>query len=175
MKSFDQLLQDDIAKYEGRHDDLIYQAPALYRLLCSLLDDKRLPGRLRPLIASAVAYFILPADVIPKSIHGPYGFVDDIWLCAWALNAVRKATGNDDILCENWDGEAPLLTLLSDILKQEEELIGKGREKILAYTGYGRLAAGREHPENDGEQRRLFEQDRTGQQTQRRRLFCSSL
>jgi hypothetical protein len=33
MKHFDELLQEDIAQYEGRHDDLIYQAPALYRLL----------------------------------------------------------------------------------------------------------------------------------------------
>jgi uncharacterized membrane protein YkvA (DUF1232 family) len=115
------------------------------------LDDKRLPGRLKPLIACTVAYFILPADVIPESICGPYGFVDDIWLCAWALNAVRKATGNDDILCENWDGEAPLLTLLSDILKQEEELIGKEREKILSYTGCDRLVVDRKHSENDGE------------------------
>ena len=33
MKKFDKLLQQEFAKYEGRHDDLIYQAPALYRLL----------------------------------------------------------------------------------------------------------------------------------------------
>ena len=142
MKSFDKLLQEDIAKYEGRHDDLIFQAPALYRVLCSLLDDKRLPGRLRPLVSSCIAYFILPADIVPESMHGPYGYVDDIWLCAWALDSVRKAAGNDDILLENWDGEAPLLHLLDDILTQEEKLIGKEREKILAYTGCDRLVAG---------------------------------
>ena len=139
MKRFDQLLQEDIAKYEGRHDQLIYQAPALYRLLCSLLDDKRLPGRLRPMVSSAIAYFILPADVIPESIQGPYGYVDDIWLCAWALDVVRKAVGNDDVLTENWDGEAPLLALVSDILAEEEKLIGTERKKILAYTGCDRL------------------------------------
>jgi uncharacterized membrane protein YkvA (DUF1232 family) len=139
MKSFDKLLQEDIARYEGRHDDLIFQAPALYRLLCSLLDDKRLPRRLRPVVAATIAYFILPADVIPESIYGPYGYVDDIWLCAWALDAVRNATGKDDILLENWDGEGPILQLLPDILKQEEQLIGKEREKILAYTGCDRL------------------------------------
>ena len=33
MKTFDQLLKEDIADYEGRHDDLIYQPPAFYRLL----------------------------------------------------------------------------------------------------------------------------------------------
>jgi uncharacterized membrane protein YkvA (DUF1232 family) len=151
MKSFDQLLQEDIAKYEGRHDDLIYQAPALYRLLCNLLDDKRLPGRLRPLVSSAIAYFILPADVIPESVQGPYGFLDDIWLCAWALDAVRKDAGNDEILSENWDGEAPILPLLSDILTQEEQLIGKAREKILAYTGCGRLVGNADVSKDDQE------------------------
>jgi uncharacterized membrane protein YkvA (DUF1232 family) len=140
MKSFDKLLMEDIGKYEGRHDDLIFQAPALYRLLCSLLDDKRLPGRLRPLISSAVAYFILPADIIPESIQGPYGYVDDIWLCAWALDVVRTQVGSDEILTENWDGEAPLMLLLSDILRQEEQLVGKERAKILAYTGCDQLA-----------------------------------
>ncbi len=51
MKKFDELLEHEIAKYEGRHEGLIFQAPALYRLLARLLDDCRLPGRLRPLIA----------------------------------------------------------------------------------------------------------------------------
>jgi len=141
MKSYDQLLQEDIARYEGRHDDLIYQAPALYRLLCSLLDDKRLPGRLRPLVSSTIAYFILPADVIPESINGPYGFVDDIWLCAWTLDTIRRDTANVDLLSDNWDGEAPLLPLLSDILKQEEALIGNAKSRILAYTGCDRIVA----------------------------------
>ena len=139
MKRFDELLQAEIATYEGRHDDLIYQAPALYRLLCDLLDDNRLPSRLRPLISCAIAYFILPADVIPEEVYGPAGFVDDIWLCAWALNVVRKETENDDLLTENWNGEAPLLPLLADILRQEQELIGEQGAKILAYAGCDRV------------------------------------
>ncbi len=141
MKPFDEILRDEILKYEGRHDDLIFQAPALYRLLCGLLDDKRLPGRLRPLVSSAIAYFILPADVMPEAVLGPYGLVDDIWLSAWAVEAVRRETGNDDLLTENWDGEAPLLALLADILSHEEELVGKEGAKILAYTGCDRLVA----------------------------------
>ncbi|MBN1890451.1 MAG: DUF1232 domain-containing protein [Thermoflexales bacterium] len=138
MEKFDSLLQQEIARYEGRHDDLIYQAPALYRLMVQLLDDKRLPGRLRPLIACTVAYFILPADVIPEDIHGPYGYADDIWLCAWAAGVVRREVG-DDVLTENWDGEAPLIELLQDILAREADLIGDQRDKILWYTGCDRL------------------------------------
>ncbi len=140
MKKFDELLQYEIAKYEGRHDDLIYQAPALYRLLTQLLDDNRLPGRLRPLVACAIAYFILPADIISEDIHGPYGYADDIWLCAWVADVVRSEVGSDNILTENWDGEAPLLPLIADILAQGADLIGEQREPILRYTGCDQLA-----------------------------------
>ncbi len=141
MKKFDQLLQQEIAKYEGRHDDLIFQAPTLYRLLVALLDDNRLPDRLRPLVACAIAYFILPADIIPEEIHEPYGYADDIWLCAWVAETVRRELDTDAILVENWDGEAPLLQLLGDILAREQELIGDQRNKILWYTGCDSLIA----------------------------------
>ena len=135
MKHFDKLLEEDIAIYEGRHDDLIYQAPALYRLLVRLLDDPRLPYRLRSSVVAAIAYFILPADVIPEEIEGPYGYVDDIFLCALMADRLGKEMGNYNILLENWDGEAPLLPLIEDILSQEAVLIGEDRKKILNYVG----------------------------------------
>lgn len=140
MKTFDRLLEEDIAAYEGRHDDLIYQAPALYRLLTRLLDDPLLPSRLRPLVIAAVAYFILPADIIPEDIHGPYGYVDDIFLCAFVADRVLREMGSEDILINNWDGEAPIVPLLQDILAQEADLIGDHRERILWYIGYEYLA-----------------------------------
>jgi uncharacterized membrane protein YkvA (DUF1232 family) len=139
MKKFDLLLQEDIQAYEGRHDDLIYQAPALYRLLTRLLDDPLLPGRLRPLVLAAIAYFILPADIIPEDLYGPYGYVDDIFLVAFVADLVQRELGSQDILTANWDGEAPILDLLHDILAGEQDLIGGERERILNYIGYSHL------------------------------------
>jgi len=139
MKPFDQLLEEDIAAYEGRHDDLIYQAPAFYRLLVRVLDDPLLPGRLRPLVLAAIAYFILPADVIPEDIHGPYGYVDDIFLCAFVADVLYRETGSRALLEQNWDGEAPILPLIQDILTHETDLIGEERGKILKYIGYSHL------------------------------------
>ncbi len=78
---------------------------------------------------------------MPEEVYGPSGFVDDIWLCAWALNVVRKDTENDDLLTENWNGEAPLPPLLVDILRQEQAVIGEQGPKILAYTVCDRLVA----------------------------------
>jgi uncharacterized membrane protein YkvA (DUF1232 family) len=136
MNTFDQLLEEDIAAYEGRHDDLIFQAPAFYRLLTQLLDDPLLPGQLRPLVIASVAYFILPADIIPEDIHGPYGYVDDIFLCAFVANQVLQELGNEDILVINWDGEAPVIPLIEDVLAHEADLIGDQRDRILWYIGY---------------------------------------
>jgi uncharacterized membrane protein YkvA (DUF1232 family) len=139
MKSFDQLLQEDIADYEGRHDELIYQAPAFYRLLTRLLDDPRLPKKLRPLVLAAIAYFILPVDVIPEELEGPYGYVDDIWLCAFVAERVRREVGGEAILVENWDGEAPVVELVEELLVEEDLLTGEESKRVLAYIGFERL------------------------------------
>lgn len=136
MKSFDQLLQEDIAHYEGRHDDLIYQAPALYRLLTRLLDEPRLPRNLRQLVLATIAYFILPADIIPEELEGPYGYVDDIWLCAFVANKVGEAAGSEDILVTHWDGEGSISVLIDEILAEEDNLIGDKRKLVLDYIGY---------------------------------------
>jgi uncharacterized membrane protein YkvA (DUF1232 family) len=139
MRSFDSLLEEEIAAYEGRHDDLIFQAPALYRLLVSLLDDPRLPHRLRPLVLSAVAYFILPADIIPEDIYGPYGYADDIFLCAFVAQRVSAELSSDAILTENWEGEGQIIPLIGDVLAAEADLIQGERGKILKYLGFEEL------------------------------------
>jgi uncharacterized membrane protein YkvA (DUF1232 family) len=139
MRAFDELLQEEIAAYEGRHDDLIYLAPDFYRLLTRLLDDPRLPLALRPLISSAIAYFILPADIISEELHGPYGYVDDIWLCAYVADVVRRQVGDEAILVENWDGEALIIPLIREVLDKEQDLIGDERDRILWYTGCAQL------------------------------------
>jgi uncharacterized membrane protein YkvA (DUF1232 family) len=139
MRAFDELLEQEIAFYEGRHDDLIYLAPDFYRLLTRLLDDPQLPVSLRPLISSAIAYFILPADIIAEELHGPYGYVDDIWLCAYVADVVHRQLDDEAILVENWDGEAPLLPLIQEILDKEQDLIGDERDRILWYTGCAQL------------------------------------
>ncbi len=135
MKPFDKLLEEDIASYEGRHDDLIFQVPAFYRLLVNILDDPLLPSRLRPLVLAGIAYFILPVDVVPEDIYGPYGYVDDLFLTAFIAQKVREFVGSDEIIETNWDGEAPIIPLIQEILEREEELIGDKKNQIFQFIG----------------------------------------
>jgi uncharacterized membrane protein YkvA (DUF1232 family) len=76
--------------------------------------------------------------VIPEDLHGPCGYVDDIFLRAFLADRIQEEVG-DKILIENWDGEALLIELIEDILDSEAELIGEERSRLLSHIGYEQL------------------------------------
>ena len=139
MKRFDAMLEKDISGYEGEFSEIIRQAPALYRMMTKLLDDPALPRSISPLVIAAIAYFILPEDIIPEDKFGPVGYVDDIYLCAFVATEVISASGSPDILVRNWDGLRPVVELVKEILDREKELIGDKRERIMQYIGLDQL------------------------------------
>jgi uncharacterized membrane protein YkvA (DUF1232 family) len=103
-------------------------------MLVKMLDDPRLSSQRRRLVIAAIAYFILPVDVIPEEIEGPYGYVDDIFFCAWVAAKLIAECG-EGIVAENWEGECPVMPLIQDILAREQELLGDKKGAILAYVG----------------------------------------
>ena len=136
MREMDLLIEEDIAGYTGPNADLVRWVPAVYRLMRHMLEDPLLPGRLRPLVLAAIAYFILPSEIISEDLRGPSGYQDDLFLCAWIAERIRQDLGTDDILLANWDGDVPIVPLLASILSQEQALIGEDRELIFWYIGY---------------------------------------
>lgn len=139
MERFDSLLEKDISDYKGEYASIIHQAPALYRMMTRMLDDRSLPSKISPLVIAAIAYFILPEDVIPEDKFGPAGYVDDIYLCAFVANEVAKEFGSPNILVRNWDGKVSVVDLINDILGREQELIGDKKASIMQYIGYDQL------------------------------------
>ena len=139
LKRFDALLEEDVSGYKGELSDLISNAPALYRLMTRLLDDPALPREMSQLVIAAIAYFILPEDVIPEDKYGPRGYVDDLFLCAFVADQVMRETGSEEILTRNWDGKVPIVPLITDILGREKELLGDKKENIMQYIGYEQL------------------------------------
>ncbi len=78
----------------------------------------------------------LKEQVSRQAVHF---LVDDIFLCAFAVDEIRRQTGSEEILIENWEGEAAIIPLVEEILEKEKELIGEELEKILWYTGCDHL------------------------------------
>jgi len=139
MKGFYERLREDIAEYEGRHDEFIYLAPEWYRFLTNLMEHPRLPSRLKPLVCCAIAYFILPADVISEEVEGPYGYVDDIFFSAYVARELLRRGAEAELLAEAWEGEGEISELIPEILARETDLIGDNASAIFEYTGFSEL------------------------------------
>jgi uncharacterized membrane protein YkvA (DUF1232 family) len=136
MREFAELIEEEVSGYTGRHENVVCEAPAFYRLLTRLLDDPDLPERLRPLVLTSIGYFAIPGDIIPEDIQGPLGFADDIFIAVLVADHIRKELKSDEILTRNWDGGNSIFLLMDEYKNNEEELIGDKREQILKFVGY---------------------------------------
>ena len=104
--------------------------PDVFMLLLRISLDKNVPKGQRALVASALAYFVLPIDLLPEAILGPVGTIDDLVL---GLAMLSQAFGKDlEPFAEKyWSGPKSVRTVLRDVLGAAESLLG--------HDLYGRL------------------------------------
>ncbi|MDF1503368.1 YkvA family protein [Roseisolibacter sp. H3M3-2] len=82
----------------------IRQLPHYLRLLGGLLVDRRVAAVDKALVAGAIAYILLPLDLIPDVI--PFlGEVDDVFLLVTALQRLVTNAGRR-VLLDHWHGDA---------------------------------------------------------------------
>jgi len=78
------------------------QLPAYLRLLGGLLTDRRVASIDKLMVAGAIAYIVMPIDVIPDFI--PFlGEVDDVFLLVTALQRLVQNSGRR-VLLDHWSG-----------------------------------------------------------------------
>jgi uncharacterized membrane protein YkvA (DUF1232 family) len=78
------------------------QLPAYLRLLGGLLTDKRVSNVDKLLVAGAIAYIVMPLDLIPDFI--PFlGEVDDVFVLVLALQRLVSNAGRP-VLAAHWTG-----------------------------------------------------------------------
>ena len=98
--------------------------PDVFILLVRLLLDKNVPGSTRAMIGGALAYFILPADLLPEMLLGGAGFMDDLVLATAVLS---QAFGGDlePYARRHWSGPEDLRVVLRDISQTAQSLLGQ--------------------------------------------------
>lgn len=98
--------------------------PDVFILLVRLMLDKNVPGGTRALIGGTLAYFVLPADLLPEMILGGAGFLDDLVLAAAVLS---QAFGGElePYARRHWSGPEDLRVVLQDISKAAQSLLGE--------------------------------------------------
>jgi uncharacterized membrane protein YkvA (DUF1232 family) len=81
----------------------VAELPKFLRLLWGLISDSRVSMTDKLLVAGAIAYIVMPLDLIPDFI--PFlGEVDDIYLLVLALRRLMQNAGRA-VLLAHWTGE----------------------------------------------------------------------
>jgi uncharacterized membrane protein YkvA (DUF1232 family) len=98
--------------------------PDVFILLARLALDKKVPGSTRAMIGGALAYFILPVDLLPEALLGGAGFLDDLVLATAVLS---QAFGGDlePYARKHWSGSEDLRVVIRDISETAQSLLGQ--------------------------------------------------
>ncbi len=112
--------------------------PDVFILLVRLSLDKEVPTSARMLIGGALAYFVMPIDLLPEALIGAGGYVDDLVL-ATAVLAQAFSGELEPYARRHWSGSEDLRAVIQDIGYTAENLLGGkiyGRlERLLAKRG----------------------------------------
>jgi uncharacterized membrane protein YkvA (DUF1232 family) len=107
----------------GKASEFLLLVPDVFILLWRLTTDARVNSKDKVLLGSAVAYYIMPFDLIPEAIVGPIGYLDDL---VFGVTVLSKVLGNVDaaIVQEHWSGSEDVLVAIKRVLTAAESLIG---------------------------------------------------
>ena len=81
----------------------IRQLPQYLRLLSGLVTDKRVSMTDKLLVLGAIAYIVMPIDLIPDFIPF-FGEIDDVYLLVLALQRMISNAGRA-VLTDHWSGD----------------------------------------------------------------------
>ncbi len=134
MYDFIEVLKEQVERYGGTLRDVVVLAPVYASLMMHLLKDPRLTRDHRLLVDAALAYLVSPNDVIPEDQVGAYGYLDDIFCCAYVATRVAEELGWD-VLEEGWTGDNSAHRVSTQLLGREQELLGTAGDDVLRFAG----------------------------------------
>ena len=106
----------------GKTAEYLLLVPDIFILLWRLTTDARVQGKDKVLLGSAIAYFILPFDLMPEAIVGPIGYLDDLVLAVYVLNKLLSST-DPAVLREHWSGSDDVLQVIQRVLNAADSLV----------------------------------------------------
>ena len=103
--------------------------PAGARLVYRLLRDDRVDGRAKAGVAAALAYAVLPIDLIPDRFS-VLGRADDVLVAAAAIEVLLEAAG-EDLVVEHWDGTEPGLEAVTGLMEALAGIVPRSVRRLL--------------------------------------------
>ena len=134
FKDFYDTLVENLDSFNGEYASFIDNGPELFKLMCDILEYD-LKREIRINLCGGIAYYVVPMDVIPEQIYGPYGYIDDIYLSVYVLRTVAEEYGYDFIQ-KIWDKPQDIKTVMDDCESKALEVLKEEEIKaILNYIG----------------------------------------
>ena len=134
FKDFYCTFRENLEHYNGEYASFIDCGPNLFKLLCDVLEEEVLDKESRLEISAAISYYVVPMDVIPETIYGPYGYIDDIFVSVYVLRKVAKEFGYD-FLQNLWKHETDVKEVMDDCYDNSLELLEDKVHAVLSYVG----------------------------------------
>lgn len=134
FKEFYEILKENIESYEGDYEKFVDHGPELFKLLTEILNEKGIGKEIRLKVSAAIAYFVVPYDIIPEQIYGPFGYIDDIFICTYVLKDIRNDLGYGT-LEKLWEGETNLNDVIEECYKKSSMILDKKTIEIVEYVG----------------------------------------
>ena len=134
FKDFYDVLSDNLESYQGEYASFIDHGPYLFKLLTEVLNDAKVNQDLRLEISAAIAYYVVPMDVIPEQVYGPYGYIDDIFITVYVIKKIEDILGYE-FLEYYWEGTGELETVVNECYDRSREVLQDKTEEILSYVG----------------------------------------
>lgn len=134
FKEFYDVLKENLESYDGDYDSFIDYGPELFKFLTIILDEKKVSPEIRLKISAAIAYFVTPYDIISEQIYGPFGYIDDIFICVYVLEEIKNDLGYGN-LEKLWEGNANLNEVLEECHEKSSSILGEKIYDILNYVG----------------------------------------
>ncbi len=135
FKEFYDALTENLDSYNGQYASFIDNGPKLYKLLSNLLMNynKKLDSEDKMKINAAISYYVVPLDVIPESEYGPYGYIDDIYICVYVIKDLIEKYGYEEIN-QFWEEIDDLSEVVNESYEKTTILLDD-TDEILEYIG----------------------------------------
>lgn len=124
LSFYDRLRERVAGSRDSRLREFLLLVPDVFVLLARLSLDPAVPRASRALIGGALAYFVMPLDLMPEGIVGPSGYIEDLVL-ACAVLAHAFGPELDGLAARHWSGEKRLREVLGDVSRAAEALLGE--------------------------------------------------